>query len=266
MDGSVVDLSEKEPKATTMRNPVVRAARSVLIGLLPLSLTQPVAGQPSKTAERSLKPPWEVWREVRRTSNRGFLAPLIRLHSHADEYLGSSKWRGDFCQAFGTELSFTGRDREAIAYFDKVFTHGEDRPADFDKVYPGGQVQPADLAGLGPEDAVAAITALASHRRVVMIIEAHHAPQHRLMTLLLLQSLKREGYGYFAAETLDKSDDRLQSRGYPTLATGFYTAEPLYGDVVRTALRLGYRVMPYELKRIPIPCAAIEASPFWQIL
>jgi hypothetical protein len=44
-----------------------------------------------------------------------------------------------------------------------------------------------------------------------MINEAHNVPQHRLTTLLLLASLKREGYGYFAAETLDERDKDLQT-------------------------------------------------------
>jgi hypothetical protein len=36
------------------------------------------------------------------------------------------------------------------------------------------------------------------------------------------------------------------ARGYPTFVTGYYTREPVYGDLVRTALKLGYHVVPYE--------------------
>lgn len=37
-----------------------------------------------------------------------------------------------------------------------------------------------------------------------------------------------------------------QLRGYPVLSTGFYTRDPAFGDLVRRALKLGYRIVPYE--------------------
>jgi hypothetical protein len=229
-----------------MRNRLAILGGIVLIGFVQLSLTGLVAGQSPKSPDDALKRPFDVWQPEWPTSSRQYLRPLVQLKSRLDTYLASSKWRGEFCQFYGTELSFTGRTREAILYLDEVFPNDEYRPADFGKVYPGGKV-PADvLAGYEPEDAVAVITALAKARNVVMINEAHDVPQHRLMTLLLIETLGREGYRYFAAETLDKTDERLQSRGYPTLGTGFYTHDPVYGEVVRRALRLGYKVIPYE--------------------
>jgi hypothetical protein len=62
----------------------------------------------------------------------------------------------------------------------------------------------------------------------------------------LLKGLYQKGFGYFATETLDVGDAGLQARGYPTLRSGAYIAEPMYADLVRTALNLGYRVTPYE--------------------
>ena len=79
-----------------------------------------------------------------------------------------------------------------------------------------------------------------------MINEAHHVPQHRVFTTRLLAALYRQGYRWFAAETLTAKDTDLNRRGYPTRQTGFYTSEPLYADLVRTALRLGYHVVAYE--------------------
>jgi hypothetical protein len=223
-----------------------RIVNSVLIGLLPGSLTLNAGAQPVRDRGDRLKPPFEVLKELHPTSNRQFLIPLTRLQSQLDAYLASSRWRGDFCQVYAMELSFTGQYREALTYSDKVYPDGPERPSSFDEVYPGGRVQAADLAGYGPEDAIEVITTFASQRSAVMINEAHDVPQHRLTTLLLLASLRREGYGYFAAETLHERDKDLQTRGYPTIATGFFTAEPVHGDVVRTALRLGYRIIPYD--------------------
>src|SRR4029450_6020500 len=50
---------------------------------------------------------------------------------------------------------------------------------------------------------------------------------------------------------LNFDDKTLQTRGYPTLMTGGYTAEPVYADLVRTALSLGYKVTAYECDDSP---------------
>ncbi len=239
-----------------VRDRIGRVCAYSLLVLATLLFGQAAVAQTTQNRDGDLKSPYELWRELRpgvesrgereSTSTRMFLRPLVGLRAHLDEYLASSKWRSDFCQAYGNELAFMGREREAIDYFNKVFPNDEYRSAEFAKFYPQGQARPGDLAGLGPEDAVAAITALAAQRQVVMVNEAHHVPQHRMTTLLLLESLKRQGYSYFAAETLYEKDEALQARGYPTIKTGFYTREPMHGELVRAALRLGYRVVPYE--------------------
>jgi len=172
-----------------MYYPLARLASFIAIGFYSLALPQPGFGNRRQTKNDDLKPPYEIWRDLRPASNRQLLGPLLKLQSQLPGYLASARWRSDFCQMYGTELSFVGRDREAIKYFDQVFPNGQDRSADFDKLYPRGDVLPVDLAGFVPEDAVAAITTLAAQRQVVMINEAHHVPQHRLTTLLLLESL-----------------------------------------------------------------------------
>ena len=95
-------------------------------------------------------------------------------------------------------------------------------------------------------DALTAIESAADSQQVIMINEEHRTPHHRAVTLQLLARFYAKGFRYFAAETLADADTDLKERGYPTQATGFYTADPLFGDIVRTALRLGFKVVPYE--------------------
>lgn len=96
-------------------------------------------------------------------------------------------------------------------------------------------------------NAVDAIARLAANRRIVMINEAHHDPQTRLLTLALLPRLRRLGFTHFAAEAIDEKDTELTRRGYPVAASGSeYLREPLYGDIVREAIRLGFVIVPYE--------------------
>ncbi len=99
-----------------------------------------------------------------------------------------------------------------------------------------------------PMNAIPAIRSLSANRRVVMINEAHHVPQHRAVTLALLRALREDGFTHFAAETLYESDIHLNERGFPTAQSGAYIVEPMYASLIREALRLGFVVVPYEAR------------------
>ena len=90
------------------------------------------------------------------------------------------------------------------------------------------------------------ILEMAKGRQAVFFNEAHSAPITRTLTVQLLARLREEGFNYFAAETLYLSDKNLNKRGYPIAESGFYTNEPIYAEMVRTALRLGYTVVAYD--------------------
>ena len=94
--------------------------------------------------------------------------------------------------------------------------------------------------------ALAAIPELASKYQLVYLNEAHNIPLTRTLTVQLLSKLRQQGFDYFAVETIYQTDTKLQSRGYPTSASGFYTEEPISAEMVRTALKLGYKVLGYE--------------------
>jgi hypothetical protein len=90
------------------------------------------------------------------------------------------------------------------------------------------------------------ILELTRNRKVVFFNEAHSAPITRTLTVELLARLRAQGFNTFAAETLYIGDKDLQKRGYATSKSGFYVSEPIYGEMVRAALRLGYRVVAYD--------------------
>lgn len=103
---------------------------------------------------------------------------------------------------------------------------------------------PADWA---PADAATEIAKLATDRRIVMINEAHHDAHTRELTLALLPKLRADGFTYFAAEALVNTDPGLMERGYPIATSGSeYLHEPIYGQIIREAIRLGFKVVPYE--------------------
>jgi len=104
---------------------------------------------------------------------------------------------------------------------------------------------PADFKSA---DAVDEITKLTASRQLVLINEAHHDAHTRELTLELLPKLRAQGFNYFAAEALIDKDSALAKRGYPLKSSGTeYLHEPTYGEIVRTALRLGFKVVSYDV-------------------
>jgi hypothetical protein len=82
------------------------------------------------------------------------------------------------------------------------------------------------------------------NRRVVMINESFSKPIHRAFTLSLLQDLYRQGFRYLAMEMLDNFSDHTLDK--VTMHTGYYAGEPVAGELIRTALSIGYTLVSYE--------------------
>ncbi|MBQ4854015.1 hypothetical protein IMW82_04955 [Rhodanobacter sp. B2A1Ga4] len=111
---------------------------------------------------------------------------------------------------------------------------------------PDDRPSPLGNPGYRARPALEAIPELARNYRAVFLNEAHNIPLTRTLTVQLLGKLRAEGFNYFAAETLYQTDSGLQARGYPVAGSGFYTEEPIYAEMVRTALKLGFKVVAYE--------------------
>ncbi|MCC6461942.1 MAG: hypothetical protein IT260_15825 [Saprospiraceae bacterium] len=110
---------------------------------------------------------------------------------------------------------------------------------------------PADSAWFArfqPQDALSYIESVASGHQIIILNEAHHQPRHRVFTTQLLQALYQQGFRYLALEDLGATDTLLPQRGYPVRKTGFYMAEPRFGNLVRQALAIGYTLWPYEAR------------------
>jgi hypothetical protein len=136
-------------------------------------------------------------------------------------------------QMIGTYDSFLGQYQAAL----ESFVVGPPRLAPPDT---------SSFAGYVPENATDAIARIAAANQVVFINEAHHVPRHRAFTLALLPRLRELGFSYLAVEALFESESTLNARKYPIEATGFYTNEPTFGELLRVAMRLGFTLVPYE--------------------
>ena len=169
-----------------------------------------------------------------------YLLPLDRLRPLRDRYRASTQWRDLYFELLATDESFVGNDAEAIADFDSA----KSLPTIVSDTKTNSAV--TALQGYEPVDARQAVLKLADTHRVLFINEAHHVSQGRAFILSLLKGLYQRGFRYYAAETLNQKDGDLQKRGYPIQQTGYLTTEPVFGDLIRTALTIGFKVVPYE--------------------
>ncbi|GLQ87492.1 hypothetical protein GCM10007898_10580 [Dyella flagellata] len=165
--------------------------------------------------------------------HKGLLGQYMRMRQ---AYAGddSPAFRLIFGQYIAWYLSFLGDYPLAMKSFSIAqLPQASDKPSPLEN-------------GYAARPALDAIPDLAKNYQVVLLNEAHNVALTRSLTVPLLSRLYAQGFRYFAAETLAQSDTNLQTRGYPVVDSGFYTQEPVYGEMVRTALKLGFKVIAYE--------------------
>lgn len=211
----------------------------LLITLSPIVYFGFASAQANDTVHRDELPePWSLLDKFFQGKTSELFPTVLLLREHEDEYRQTNQW-GNFSEAIGTFTSYLGNYQEAIDYFDALPSRGS--PV----------VPPLDEACVH-KSAIATIVKLAKTHQVIFINEAHHVPQHRAFTIELVKALRPLGFNYFAAETLYQSDIySLNQRGYPLVkTTGFYSDEPVYGNLIRTALELDYDLVAYESEEI----------------
>jgi hypothetical protein len=166
-----------------------------------------------------------------------YLYPLYQAIGWEDKFrklLGEKNYYEDLSQF----ISFTGDYAMAAACLEKSFDPLPDSSVEHIKA---GVSQ---LKNIQYAPAKNAITDNAQHYRVIMINEAHNKPVHRAFTYSLLDELYKQGYHYLAMEALNNyANHCLDSLN---AFTGYYTNEPVAGELVRKALKLGYKLVSYE--------------------
>jgi hypothetical protein len=117
---------------------------------------------------------------------------------------------------------------------------------------PGQQLDEESAAKLRrarAEDALPLIVKVAAGTRIVILNEAHHSPRDRAFALEVARALRPLGYTLLAVEAFGNYPPltaTLAREGFPRLNSGTYLKEPVFGDFVRQALRLGYSPIAYE--------------------
>lgn len=150
---------------------------------------------------------------------------------------GRNYWEKAFYwEGRATAESLVGNHGTATAYAAKLLRH-----------HPDGVPERAEL----PRSATAAavvpyIAERAGHHRAVMVNERHLVSTDRLLTLDLLRPLYEQGFRHLAVEALWRGETGLNERGYPIRESGLYASDVVFAEMLREAMALGYRVVPYE--------------------
>jgi hypothetical protein len=165
-----------------------------------------------------------------------YLTPLLQFERHEAEYLASEKTKHLVPDLMAYLNAYVGRCARALALQERGWGSDGDR----------ADLTQSKIDEYSPEPALKAIGELAGSHKVVMINEEHVTPQHRAFTRDLLPVMWAKGFRYFAAETFGDEVVNMTSVSYPTQKTGFYSDDPVFGDMVRTALKLGFKLIPYE--------------------
>lgn len=97
------------------------------------------------------------------------------------------------------------------------------------------------------EEAIRYIENQIHGQQIVIMNEQHWQPKHRFIGDLLLKNLYDEGFRYLAVEALSDEDEyQLNERKYPVQASGLYTKEPAFGNFIRNALKMGFKLISYD--------------------
>lgn len=190
----------------------------------------------------------------RYTKQNNYITPIFELKANEEKYLASPLWKTVYLEAMIDLYNCVG-DYEEAYRLENIFYENSPAFKRMREQYKGEitELKNSPVAGYKMLDALEAVDRIAGKRQVIMVNEEHRTPFHRVFTFQLLSRLYAKGFRYFATETLNSSDvtgstedAELNKRGFPVQSTGTYTADPIYADVIRTALRLGYKVVPYE--------------------
>lgn len=190
-----------------------------------------------------------------------YLYPLYQAIGWEDKF---RKLEGDkaFYENFSQFLSIAGDMRMADLYGTRSYDTLQ-RDA---RMFIQQEVQ--QLRDIQSINAANYIAGRALDAQVVMINEAHNKPVHRAFTYGLLEDLYREGFRYLAMEMLNNYPDH--SLKQLDDKTGFYTKEPVAGELVRKALSLGYTLVSYEdtigYKHTPTQRDSAQAAHLYEVI
>lgn len=151
---------------------------------------------------------------------------------------------------------------QILSMADTLYGRYSDAETHYSEAFPKAMHETCPKGASHNADAVASLSEAASRTDIILINESHSKIATRTFVLRLLPQLTALGYRFLALEALfgtgNDYEDRYQGvrpvdedltrRGYPLDRGkfGIYLREPVYGEIIREAHRLGFKFVAYE--------------------
>jgi hypothetical protein len=167
---------------------------------------------------------------------RGYLGAVRELKTYENviNEKGTPAQKSGFYQCLMTFQSFLGDNKGSLKSMDKASPRKS--KAINDNYFEGSEAQ----------DAAEYILKKIDNQQVVMFNEAHNCGQNRAFMRDILRGCYEKGFRYLALEALSSSDS-INERGYPLRQkSGIYTNEPAFGQMLREAKSIGFKLHGYE--------------------
>lgn len=97
-----------------------------------------------------------------------------------------------------------------------------------------------------PVAAVQYLDEVIKDQRLVFINDSPLHPQTRILTKELLQVFRDKGFTHLAIEAFTNAAEKVDKIGHPTINMGVYTDEPLFGELIREAIRLDFKIVSFN--------------------
>ena len=201
--------------------------------LFALALCFGLTLEPQEPPKSDLPNPFSLKAEEFKAGNP--LARFIEMVRMEKQYAADAMWNSSYWQARSTLASQLGDIVEAEKSWSLGFQPGK-HPL----------MVRSSLEGKTPMSAVEVIVKAADRHSWIMFGEEHVRPQTRSILPQLLRELRKKGFSVLAVETLNEDLAATTRQGYADYSTGTYTADPVFAAGIREALRLGYKLVPYE--------------------
>ena len=97
-----------------------------------------------------------------------------------------------------------------------------------------------------PYSAIKHIDETIQAQSLVFINDSPLHPQTRILTKQALHVFAEKGFTHLAIEAFTNQNERIDKIGHPTINMGVYTDEPLFGELIREAIGLGFTIVSIQ--------------------
>jgi hypothetical protein len=169
-------------------------------------------------------------------NNLHYLYPLYQFFKQEEKF--RNIFGNDYYDQLSESLSFTEDYRSAL----EMEEQGYEVVDELSEKKINKTVD--DLRGIQHVDARRYISFLAKNYKVIMFNEAHAKALHRAFVISMLEDLYHKGFHYLALEMLNNYANHPISK--LTVNSGYYSAEPVAGELIRRARELGFTLVSYD--------------------